>query len=150
VEAEVRNPVQQIARIMRAICFCVAVGMAAGPVVAFETPPAEAGGVCQSYMDAGESPHAMAIRLVMAQRAHEIAALDARDEEQSKEHSAWFDARRRTWATVRLLPVGAYLDTRHMLVVEYLIEDVQVAKWHVDLAAQRVFDKGEVFSPCRN
>lgn len=134
---------------MRAICFCVAIGMFAGPVAAFEAPTAEAGDDCRSYRDSGESPHAMAIRLVMTQRVHEIAALDDREIQASPERSPWFDTKKRNWVAHRWSSPGT-IDTTHMISVEYQIEDVPVATWQVDLAAQRVFGKGETFSPCRN
>lgn len=91
----------------------------------------------------------MAIRLVLTQRAHEIDVLDDREIGQTPEKSAWFDTKRRSWIAHRRFGPGVF-DTTHMLVVEYLIEDVQVATWQVDLAAQRVFGKGETFSPCRD
>lgn len=100
-------------------------------------------------MDSGESPHAMAIRLVMTQRHHEIVALDDQKSQALPERSAWFDTKKRNCVAYRRFGPGVF-DTTHMISVEYQIEDVPVATWQVDLAAQRVFAKGEVFSPCRN
>lgn len=74
-----------------------------------------------------ESPHAVAIRLVLHTKAQQIADVDNPD-------GWWHDAKERTWSVTRLSEPG-FIEATPIFVVSYKIDGVAMATWRVDIRA---------------
>ncbi|MCK5707232.1 MAG: hypothetical protein KAI43_06215 [Candidatus Aureabacteria bacterium] len=80
------------------------------------------------------SPHLQAIKLVLETQKELISQID---KEELKEKNWWHDTESRNWDVKRPFYPGS-IDSTHLFVVIYKINNTAVAEWLVDLKAKKV------------
>jgi hypothetical protein len=76
-----------------------------------------------------QSPHADALAVIFASQQKPLRDLDDND--------WWHDTKERTWTVKRPFAPGT-IDSTHMFVVSYRIDNKEVASWHVDTRKRTV------------
>lgn len=84
--------------------------------------------------DEDNSPHQQALTLVLNTQKSIIEKVEMENEIGL---GWWFDTKDRSWSVRRLFAPG-YIDSTHMLSVEYSIDHKLVARWAVDLYKMQV------------
>ena len=91
--------------------------------------------IAHAGIESEEPTHAIAVRLVMEQRAAQVLAIDpAKD--------WWHDTKRRTWSAQRPYEPGIS-DSTHFIHVTYEIDGRTMASWNVNTKTRQVADPGQ-------
>lgn len=81
-----------------------------------------------------DSPHSQALSLIFYTQQVKIKEID---DKELAEEDWWFDTKQRSWNVKRMFDSGK-IDSTHLFIVDYKIDDKLVGSWMVDTHAEFV------------